>query len=171
MHHPYFFAGREQELRDLIDNTAKCNVDLAACAGADPDAYHPEEGIPSERSLDRCTGCLARLACLALALRAEDPGERVGWYGGLGPADRDGVAAALRLEAPEPPPPDRAVEAGRLRAAGWTVNRIARSSAAVVAPFRDTYGCCLDACQDHEDRWASLARCGARCRGSRTPRQ
>jgi hypothetical protein len=46
----------------------------------------------------RCTGCSARLACLALALRAEDPDMRCGWYGGLGPGDRDAVAEAIGLE-------------------------------------------------------------------------
>lgn len=125
MHNPYFFAGRERELRDLIDNVANPNIGLAACAGVDPNVYHPEDGWPSELSLARCSGCPARIACLALALRAEDPEAREGWYGGLGPADREGVVAVLRIETPQPPRRDRAVEAARLRAAGWTVNRIA----------------------------------------------
>lgn len=125
MHNPYFFAGREQELRDLIDHPAHRNLEHAACAATDPDAYHPEEGQPNELSLFRCNGCTARLACLALALRAEDPDSRAGWYGGLSPADRDDVAAIVQLELPQPPAPDRAVEAARLRAAGWTINRIA----------------------------------------------
>jgi AraC-like DNA-binding protein len=125
VHNPYFFAGREGELRVLIDNITNHNIGLAACAGGDPDAYHLEEGRPSELSLVRCIRCPARLACLALALRAEDPEAREGWYGGLGPADREGVAAMLRLETLDPPP-DRAIEAARLRTSGWTINDIAK---------------------------------------------
>ena len=41
------------------------------------------------------------------ALRAEDPEAREGWYGGLGPADRDDIAQALQSDTPEQPPPDR----------------------------------------------------------------
>ena len=39
----------------------------------------------------------ARLACLALALRAEDADAREGWCGGPN-ADRDDIAHILRLE-------------------------------------------------------------------------
>ena len=125
MHHPYFFAGREQELSALILRPTNHGLDHAACAGADPDAYHPDEGQPDELTLFRCNGCPARLACLALALRAEDPDMREGWYGGLSPTDRDDAAMVLQLGAPRQSAPDRAVEAARLRAAGWTVNVIA----------------------------------------------
>jgi AraC-like DNA-binding protein len=125
MHKPPFFAGREQQLRDLIDHPREHDLDRAACAGADTDAYHPDDGQPDELSLFRCQACAARLACLALALRAEDPEARAGWYGGLGPADRDDVAASLQLGAPRPVPPERAMEAARLRAAGWTIAAIA----------------------------------------------
>jgi AraC-like DNA-binding protein len=125
VHNSHFFAGRERELRDLINNAANDNLDLAACSGVDPDVYHPEQGQPSGLALARCAGCPARLACLALALRAEDPEAREGWYGGLGPADRNDAATVLHLETPEPPPPGPAIEAARLRATGWTVNHIA----------------------------------------------
>lgn len=125
VHNPYFFAGREQELRDLIDHPTNGNLEHAACAGTNPDAYHPEQGTPDQLSLYRCIGCVARLACLALALRAEDSDVRAGWYGGIGPSERDGIAAILHLESQQPPPPDRAVEAARLRAAGWTISKIA----------------------------------------------
>lgn len=124
VHDPYFFTGREQELHSLINHPADHNLDKAACAGADPDIYHPDEGKLDELSLFRCTICPARLACLALALRTEDADARVGWYGGLGPAEREEVAAALRLEGSKPPL-DRATEASRLRASGSTVNQIA----------------------------------------------
>ena len=46
--------------------------------------------------------------------------------GGLGPTDRDAVAATLGLEQPESAPvPDPAARAAGLRAAGWTVDSIA----------------------------------------------
>lgn len=125
MHNPYFFTGREQELRDLISHPTNHNFDQAACVGASPDAYHPDNGQPDELSLLRCSGCPARLACLALALRAEDSEAREGWYGGLGPTDRDIIASTLRLTPSQPPPPNRAIEATRLHASGWTVNQIA----------------------------------------------
>jgi AraC-like DNA-binding protein len=92
----------------------------------DPDAYHPDQGRPADLALARCDGCQARLACLALALRAEDPEVRSGWYGGLGPADRDALAASLGLDEPEVVlVPDSATRAARLRAAGWTIGAIA----------------------------------------------
>jgi hypothetical protein len=125
VHDPYFFTGRERDLRDLIDHPTNHHLGLAACTGTDPDVYHPDKGQPDEMSLFRCTGCPARLACLALALRAEDADAREGWYGGLGPADRDDIASILRLEPSQSAPPDRAIEAARLRASGWTINQIA----------------------------------------------
>ena len=66
----------------------------------DPDAYHPDDGQPDELALFRCNGCPARLACLAPALRAEDPDVREGWYGGLGPIDRDDVAVVSSAQSP-----------------------------------------------------------------------
>ncbi len=126
---PYFFAGREHELRELVTHTdhkpLHRQLRRAACRGMDPSVFHPEEGRPDDIVIARCTGCLARLGCLALALRAEDPDMRSGWYGGLGPGDRDHVVAVLTLEAPEPSMPDRAAQAARLRAGGWTIEEIA----------------------------------------------
>jgi hypothetical protein len=121
---PYFFAGHESELRDLVNSPADLTLDQAACAGVDPELYHPE-GQPDELSLFRCSACPARLACLALALRAEDAEVRSGWYGGISPTDRDDIAQILRLEPSQPVVPDRAVEAARLQASGWTINQIA----------------------------------------------
>lgn len=122
---PYFFVGRESELRALIHQPDRRPLDRqlrqAACRGMSPDAFHPDEGRPDDLVAARCAGCSARLACLALALRAEDPGT----HGGLGPDDRADVAEALDLEIPEPPVPDRAVQAARLRADGWTIEAIA----------------------------------------------
>lgn len=129
MHRPYFLVGRESELRELIEQPDYKDLHRqlrrAACRGMDPGAFHPDEGQPDELVIARCQGCEARLACLALALRAEGPDMRSGWYGGLGPGDRDNVAAALEIMIPEAPVPDRAVHAARLRAAGWTITEIA----------------------------------------------
>lgn len=127
---PYFFGGRERELRDLIHYADhRClgrQLRAAACSGMDPDIFHPDDGQqPDELVIARCAGCPARLACLALALRAEEPDARVGWYGGLGPQDRDQIAAALDLETTEPRVPERAVRVAQLKADGWTVSQIA----------------------------------------------
>ena len=111
-HHPYFFAGRERELRDLVHHADRRPIDRelrdAACRGMDPDLFHPDDGQPDELVIARCTGCPARLACLALALRAEEPDARAGWYGGVGPEDRGQIAAGLHLDTPEPHVPEGA---------------------------------------------------------------
>jgi Transcription factor WhiB/Homeodomain-like domain len=126
---PYFFAGRESELHALIHQPDRGPLDRqlrwAACRGTDPDAFHPDEGKPADSVVARCGGCHARLACLALALRAEEPDLRCGWYGGLGPEDRDDAASAMGLETPLASVPDRAVQAARLRANGRTVDAVA----------------------------------------------
>lgn len=122
--------GSEAELRQLVEDPRSAPVlrklRSAACVGYDTDVFHPEGGPPSELTLARCSGCPARLACLALALRSEDPEARSGWYGGLGPADRDAVASALNAGVPAPPRvPELAARAARLWAEGWTVPAIA----------------------------------------------
>jgi AraC-like DNA-binding protein len=126
----FFFVGREAELRALVDNPSVKPLDHqlreAACRGVEPAVYHPDLGQPDDLALALCTDCPARLACLALALRAEDPDMRSGWYGGLAPRDRDAIATDFSLEKPEPPPvPDRIAQAAQLRAAGWTIDAIA----------------------------------------------
>jgi AraC-like DNA-binding protein len=60
-----------------------------------------------------------------MALRAEDPEARVGWYGGLDPRDRGRLAVRLGLVECDPAVPENAAEATRLQRAGWTVNDIA----------------------------------------------
>jgi AraC-like DNA-binding protein len=129
MGHPYFFTNRERELRDLIRHNDHRLIERqlrnAACRGMDPELFHPDDGQPDELVIARCAGCPARLACLALALRVEEPDARVGWYGGLGPEDRDQVAMTLHLDTPEPPVPEGAARAAQLKAAGWTVGEIA----------------------------------------------
>ncbi|MFC7981304.1 helix-turn-helix domain-containing protein [Streptomyces sp. NPDC057336] len=124
----HFLVGREQELRDLIQSPQHRNPVPAACRDEDVNLYHPEDGErPAEGLLAVCVGCGGRLECLALALRAEDPETRHGWYGGLGPADRDRIAARLRLPNGAMPLPDRAHTAIRLGRDGWRVNDIAQA--------------------------------------------
>jgi hypothetical protein len=122
--------GGEAGLQSLIRNPSTKPIfgqlQHAACRGMDPDVYHPDEGRPTDLALARCFSCHARLACLGLALRAEDPQARCGWYGGLGPADRDALAASLGLGEPSAVPvTDTAARAARLRAVGWTIGSIA----------------------------------------------
>jgi hypothetical protein len=160
MGHAYFFADREPELRELIRHPDHLDRQLgrAACHGSDPDTFHPDDGQPAELVVARCTRCAARLACLALALRAEDPDARSGWYGGLGPADRDGAAAVLGLGTSESSASDRAVRAAQLRSVGWTVEDIATelgcSGRTVQRDLRTT---------DHCGVTAKSSQDGARC--------
>ena len=122
--------GRKGELRSLIWNPSPrpifSQLQHAACRGMNPEVYHPDAGRPTDLDLALCDGCHARLACLGLALRAEDPEARCGWYGGLGPADRDALVASLGVDKPSlAPVTDTAARAARLRAAGWTIGSIA----------------------------------------------
>lgn len=122
--------GSEAELRSLIRNPSTRPISgllqHAACRGMDPDVYHPDEGRPTDLALARCFSCRVRLSCVSLALRAEDPEARCGWYGGLGPADRDALAALLGVDNTRPAPvTDAAARAARLRADGWTIGSIA----------------------------------------------
>jgi hypothetical protein len=121
----HFFLGREQRLRALIDRLDLRVFDDAPCQGVDPSAYHPEAGEPDAVHLARCVRCDIRLHCLALALRSEPPDQRHGWYGGLGPDERDLVAATLHLGADQYDVPPRALEAARLRTEGLTIGVIA----------------------------------------------
>lgn len=118
-----FYAGREDELLDLI-TTLTIDLSGAACAGVDPELYHPD-GPLDEVSAARCSICPVRMGCLALALRAEDPQFRSGWYGGLGPHDRSDVAEELAMASAPHLSCDRTREAVRLRATGLSVTEIA----------------------------------------------
>ncbi len=115
----------DDELLELLRTFEVGQITNAACAGEDPEVYHPELGPPSPAILNRCSACPARLPCLALALHAEPPDNRFGWYGGMGPSERDGLALRLKLVGPKSPDDDRAVEAERLRSTGMAVNEIA----------------------------------------------
>ncbi|WP_406451733.1 WhiB family transcriptional regulator [Streptomyces sp. NBC_00876] len=123
----HFLADRGQELRDLIHSPENRDAVRAACTDVDVSLYHPEDGErPADGLLAVCVGCEGRLECLALALRAEDPEVRHGWYGGLGPADRDRIAAVVRLDAVATPLSDKAFAAIRLGQNGWRINDIAQ---------------------------------------------
>ncbi|WP_176480438.1 WhiB family transcriptional regulator [Mycobacterium avium] len=121
----YFFAGHERELRDLVRHPRSIDLSEAACAGIDPNLYHPD-GPLDELSAARCSTCPVRMGCLALALQAEDPQAREGWYGGVGPDDRAEIARDLKLPTVHVcGGKDPATEAVRLRASGLTVNQVA----------------------------------------------
>lgn len=128
---PSYIAGLEADLRAMVIGADWPDISGAACRGVDADTYHPEDGPPDDLAMLRCSACRARLACLAVALRCENPDIRAGWYGGLGPDDRDAVAATLALPDEASVVVDRALEANRLRAAGWTIGEIANH-----------FGCC-----------------------------
>lgn len=123
----YFLAGREQELRELIQSSQHPDSARVACRDMDVNLYHPADGERiDEAALAVCVGCGTRLECLAIALRAEDPEARHGWYGGLGPADRDRIVAMLRLPENAANLPDQALTAIRLGRDGWRINDIAQ---------------------------------------------
>lgn len=120
-------AGTEEaELRRLLRHMDFDALDKAACRGMDPEVYHPDVGSPDPLALAVCRTCPARLPCLAVALRAEDPDRRYGWFGGLGPTERRALVKKLKLG-------DRrrlggdvgAARARRLFEAGWVINDIA----------------------------------------------
>lgn len=120
------FVLRAQEINDFIHRLPAGALTAAACRGVDPDTYHPEVGRPPEEALSRCEGCPTAVACVALALRAEAPDMRIGWYGGLGPDDRSRLAAALGMGIrPADVPSERIRRAQELSANGWTINEIA----------------------------------------------
>jgi AraC-like DNA-binding protein len=120
-----FLVGREHELRDLVTRRRHPDIAAAACRGVDANTYHPDHGSPDSAALSRCTRCGVRVACVAVALRGEDPTARAGWFGGLGPGDRHALAAKLDLLEPSPDSADRPSEAVRLRSNGWKINDIA----------------------------------------------
>jgi AraC-like DNA-binding protein len=126
------FLLHDQEIKKHIEQIPSDLLSKAACSGCLADEYHPEVGCPSETALSRCDGCPASRACVALALRAEDPDNRVGWYGGLGPGERStlvrrmGVEVAFVRGAEENPDlGDRAARAHELWNSGWVINEIA----------------------------------------------
>ncbi|MCB5181108.1 WhiB family transcriptional regulator [Streptomyces antimicrobicus] len=109
----------------LIETSSTSDFSGAACRGSDVDLYHPSDRQrPQPETLAGCARCGVRLDCLAVALRAEDPQARSGWYGGFGPEDRDAIAALLPLPRDEALS-DRVRTARRLVDDGWLINDVA----------------------------------------------
>lgn len=67
--------------------------------------YFPEPGeVPPPDALARCDDCPVAAECLASALAHEAvDGDRHGWWGGLGPADRNRLWASLAPTADDLP--------------------------------------------------------------------
>lgn len=78
----------------------------AACTGQAmaPDCYFPEEDHPpSVKALACCAACPVSHECLATAMVHEAiDGYRFGWWGGVGPVERDLLWAALDLPTSDP---------------------------------------------------------------------
>lgn len=120
------YVPHSREILEYVRRLPLGGFDDAACAVSDPDAYHPEVGVPLEADLERCERCGVGMACLALALRAEDPEFREGWYGGLSPDERSVLATRLGFVATPPrPTAAKARRAVALRDSGWKVGDIA----------------------------------------------
>jgi hypothetical protein len=107
-------------------------AERAACAHLSlaGDPYFPEDGeTPPTDALARCASCPVADECLATALVHEAVcGYRFGWWGGLGPAERELLAADLALPEPTPVKVDLrspAAIARHLRAQRRTVPAIA----------------------------------------------
>jgi WhiB family redox-sensing transcriptional regulator len=76
--------------------------ECAACADLSfgPDAYFPDDGqVPSGAALALCRSCPVVAECLATALIHESQsGERFGWWGGIGPDEREQLAQRLGIQ-------------------------------------------------------------------------
>ena len=97
----------EDQLATLINDESTTELgwgDRAACRGLPDglDAYFPDEGeAPSLVAISRCFKCPVSLECLATAMIHEQhDGYRNGWWGGLGPSERDGIAHRLKVTIP-----------------------------------------------------------------------
>lgn len=105
-------------------------ADDAACASQAPavDAYFPDHGCPPANALALCLSCPVAMECLGTALvhEARD-GLRNGWWGGLGPDEREMVAerVSMRATAARREVRRAAEAARRLRAQRRTVPSIA----------------------------------------------
>lgn len=107
-------------------------ADDAACIGLAlaGDPYFPDDDdAPPVEALACCASCPVALECLAIALVREAlDGYRFGWWGGIGPAERDLLWADLGMPMPEPAPTDLhnpAAVARHLRSQRLTVPAIA----------------------------------------------
>lgn len=75
----------------------------AACRGMDPDIFHPGRGEHEklEEAKQVCATCSVTVECAEFAIQVEDPGLRVGIYGGLGAGRRRDLAAKQQREGHE----------------------------------------------------------------------
>ena len=69
-------------------------VNQAACAGLDPDLFHPTRGEPTDAAKTICEACPVRAECLDYALRTN---QQFGIWGGL----TEQARGRLRLTDPE----------------------------------------------------------------------
>jgi len=69
-------------------------VELAACAGVDPELFFPERGASTNEAKAVCAGCVVRDACLEYAM---DNNERWGIWGGLARRERIRLRKQQRL--------------------------------------------------------------------------
>lgn len=102
----------------------------ATCLTLDHELFFPDEGeIPPPLALICCAACPVALHCLATALFHEiEDGDRYGWWGGMGPEERQALWGQLG----EPPDPEQTPEQEnpigrvlRLRAQRHTIPTIA----------------------------------------------
>lgn len=107
-------------------------ADRAACIdlNAVGDPFFPDDDqLPPAEALACCARCPVAQQCLATALTHEAiDGYRYGWWGGLGPSEREVLWSALDLLVTKPPTEDRctpAAVARHLRSQRRTVPAIA----------------------------------------------
>lgn len=112
--------------------TAHAWADAAVCINAQVagDSYFPDDDqVPTAGALACCARCPVAHECLATALVHEAiDGYRFGWWGGLGPSDRDLVWAAMASPVLQPVDVDLrtpAAIARHLRAQRRTIPAIA----------------------------------------------
>jgi hypothetical protein len=123
----------EQRLIELIQDPCILKhawAEYASCRGVDADAYFPENGqVPSNQAMSRCARCPVAEKCLASTFIYEaSDNARHGWWGGLGPAQREVLWSRLAPHLQHLPQPilhDAAAIARALRKEHWTVTAIA----------------------------------------------
>lgn len=112
--------------------TSQAWAHRAACADrpTSDNPYFPDDDqLPSSEALACCAACPVGEECLATALVHEALDEvRFGWWGGVGPAERELLWSALNIPAPQTVDVDLrnpAALARHLRAEQRTVSAIA----------------------------------------------
>lgn len=97
----------EPRLVGLVRNpatTGQAWAAEAACHDLATDAFYPEDDLPPPVDLlEHCATCPVALECLATALIHESVDEyRAGWWGGMGPGERELLWADLDFSTPPP---------------------------------------------------------------------